>query len=91
MQNKGYFDISKFPFGNPEPPRLEELTVICNFCNSTWKEKMPSRANIAGYAKRYDFCSLCEQKYFTARGQVPMRAFREAQEFRKPDNTGEIT
>jgi transcription elongation factor Elf1 len=96
--NKGYFDSSKWPFTTPEL-KLEVHTVICNNCNATWQEEIKRlTSSIAGYARRYDFCSLCEQNYIKNRGSMnlinlkpygigldpnTMRAFREAQEFKR--------
>jgi hypothetical protein len=62
MTNNGYYDSSKLPYRVPDV-KLERHTVICKNCNATWKEEMPALTAIAGYARKYDFCSLCEQKY----------------------------
>ena len=64
MQNKGYYDSSRWlNTRKPVTPKLVMETVICNNCNSTWKEEMILPTAIVGYAKRYDYCSLCEQQY----------------------------
>lgn len=62
MLNRGYYNSDKLPYRAPNV-KLESYTVICKNCNATWKEEMPALTTIAGYAKKYDFCSLCEHRY----------------------------
>tara|TARA_R110000868_G_scaffold313952_2_gene574949 strand:+ start:434 stop:910 length:477 start_codon:yes stop_codon:yes gene_type:complete len=71
MQNKGYFDSSKWHSFTESERKLQVYTVICNNCNATWEEEIQRlTSTIAGYARRYDFCSLCEQNYTKNHGRM---------------------